>query len=292
MLTLLGFAIEGYRHQLREGRHFVHEHPAHATSWREAAVLKLRADPRVAGVVGDQCRYGLRARGSDGRLMPALKPTRFLSSSPFILEELSLRCRGVHRHQQLIGGRASAAAVYPPGLCRAILRGAQAQWESDCGRPPAAVLQAVESGTGLYDLSVESESICHRMLSSVAQPSLGGAPEEVQVDSDVPQSDLMDEDAALQEYGGADAGLERSEQAVGEFWDENTGAALPGDLVRAARQEEVSFMEGWKCWERVTWDEAVKRGGRKPIAPDGLTSIRVMELSRMCDHGLWLRTSR
>ena len=24
-------------------------------------------------------------------------------------------------------------------------------------------------------------------------------------------------------------------------------------------------MEGWKCWERVSWDEAVRRCGRKPI---------------------------
>ena len=24
-------------------------------------------------------------------------------------------------------------------------------------------------------------------------------------------------------------------------------------------------MEEWKCWERVTWDEAVRCGGRKPI---------------------------
>ena len=32
-LTLLGFAVEIYRLQLDAGRHFVHEHPAHATSW-------------------------------------------------------------------------------------------------------------------------------------------------------------------------------------------------------------------------------------------------------------------
>ena len=114
-MTLLGFALEIYQMQLSAGRHFLHEHPASASSWREAKVQRLRQDPRVAEVVGHQCRYGLRTRGPDGAWMPALKPTRFLSSSEAILEQLGLRRRGTHRHQQLLGsGRASAAAIYPP----------------------------------------------------------------------------------------------------------------------------------------------------------------------------------
>ena len=32
-------------------------------------------------------------------------------------------CDGSHLHQHLIGGRAAAAALYPPELCKAICRG-------------------------------------------------------------------------------------------------------------------------------------------------------------------------
>ena len=131
-MVLLGFAVEVYWLQLEAGRHFLHEHPATASSWRERIVMQLRCDDRVGEVVGDQCRYGLKTAGPFGERLPARKPTRFLSSAPAILEHLSLRCRGVHRHQPLLGGgRAGAAAIYPPGLCRAILAGAEAQLQRD-----------------------------------------------------------------------------------------------------------------------------------------------------------------
>ena len=83
-LTLLGFATEIYWLQLRSGRHFVHEHPAAASSWKEDAIQALRRDPRVGEVVGDQCRYGLETKGPKGERLPARKPTRFLSSAPAI----------------------------------------------------------------------------------------------------------------------------------------------------------------------------------------------------------------
>ena len=82
--------------------------------------------------------------------MSALKPTRFLSSSEAILKQLGLRCRGTHRHQQLLGsGRASAAAIYPPGLCKAILVGAQEQLQRDRGAVPAPAGAKVRPGVRL-----------------------------------------------------------------------------------------------------------------------------------------------
>ena len=33
------------------------------------------------------------------------------------------RCSGDHEHDHLLGGKAAAAAIYPPGLCKAIVRG-------------------------------------------------------------------------------------------------------------------------------------------------------------------------
>ena len=74
-------------------------------------------------MVGDQCMYGLMTKGPRGQWMPAQKKTKFMTNSHGIASELSRRCDGKHKHQQLIGGRAAAAARYPPQLCEAICRG-------------------------------------------------------------------------------------------------------------------------------------------------------------------------
>ena len=71
---------------------------------------------------------------------------------------------------------------------------------------------------------------------------------------------LMDEEEALREYGLRSLGGDC------EVWDDMSGESLPIDAVRAARAEEVAFMEDWGCWTRVAYEEAVKCGGRKPIA--------------------------
>jgi hypothetical protein len=51
--VLLVFAAAVYALQVRAGRHFLHEHPATATSWTHPAIVKLRAKPSVDVVVAD-----------------------------------------------------------------------------------------------------------------------------------------------------------------------------------------------------------------------------------------------
>ena len=78
------------------------------------------------------------------------------------------------------------------------------------------------------------------------------------------QSDLQDEDDALHEHGR----MPRNMGGGGgnaEFWDDISGEALPAEGVKAARAEEVDFMEDWKCWIRVAWEEVIRRSGKKPI---------------------------
>ena len=55
--------------------------------------------------------------------MPAKKPTRWASSSSYMLRRLGKGCSGQHVHQQLVGGRAKDAALYPLPLIVEILRG-------------------------------------------------------------------------------------------------------------------------------------------------------------------------
>ena len=79
------------------------------------------------------CRHGMRVRVVDGEDSLVYKPTGWLSNSSIVLEELSKQCTNVpgnpnnHQHANLQNGRAKSAAIYPEGLCYAILRGVRRQ---------------------------------------------------------------------------------------------------------------------------------------------------------------------
>ena len=74
--------------------------------------------------LADQC-YGLatNSAGVGFGMSPEQKKTRFMINGACIAEELKRKCDGSHKHQQLVGGRAAKAAIYPEGLCRAICKG-------------------------------------------------------------------------------------------------------------------------------------------------------------------------
>ena len=119
----LRFCTSLYRKQLKAGRHFVHEHPATALSWKDSHIMSLARDPLVHVVVADQCQYGLTSPSPEGEQLPALKPTTFMTSSQLMANRLSLRCKRDHVHQQLVGGRCKDAAFYPLGLIKALPMG-------------------------------------------------------------------------------------------------------------------------------------------------------------------------
>ena len=119
----LTFAASVYRYQLERGRYFLHEHPQSAASWAEDPIRGLLQNPSVGYVDGDQCEYGLTSPTSDGGNLPARKTTGFMSNSMYMLRQLAKRCTGGHVHQQLVGGRAKAAEIYPLKLVEAMLRG-------------------------------------------------------------------------------------------------------------------------------------------------------------------------
>ena len=117
------FVVKLYRNQVREGRIFLHEHPANAKSWMLKEIRQVMKMEGVEVVEADQCRFGLKTRATVTKLMPAKKPTKFMTNSRAIGAELSRMCDGSHKHQQLLDGRAEGAARYPEDLCKAICRG-------------------------------------------------------------------------------------------------------------------------------------------------------------------------
>ena len=110
--VLLDFAIDIYFMQLAGGRHFLHEHPAGARSWTTEKMTRLMGDPRVGSTIAHMCQFGMTATAKDGSVKPVRKATKFASSSPLILDEISRRCDGSHDHQRLVDGRARQAQIY------------------------------------------------------------------------------------------------------------------------------------------------------------------------------------
>ncbi len=248
-VVLLTFAAVVYKIQVLAGRHFLHEHPAGATSWTHPAIVQLGAREGVGAVVAHQCQFGLETTGADGGRAPAMKPTRFMSSSPAVLEALSRRCLGGHAHAPLLGGtRARDAAVYPPGLCEAIAQGAAEQLRRD---KRASVL----------DIAAASASSLAPILDTrafIAAAERGGR----EVNCDDAQDRTKDESEELATW------------AAKEVYDEITGATLPPKLVQQARAEEIKFMLDGASGSAPSSQTAGPRLGRRPSAASGWTSTR------------------
>ena len=127
------FCCALYKHQIKQGRHFLHEHPWTARSWRLPCVDELLKHPSVAIAQGHMYQFRMTShidrRGGEVGLVK--KPTGFMTSSQFLLRELDKKCPGGHQHVPLVGGRAAAAQVYPDMLCEAICRGVVRQKKHD-----------------------------------------------------------------------------------------------------------------------------------------------------------------
>ena len=162
--------------------------------------------------------------------MPALKPTRFMTSSPQMASMLQKRCPRIHEHQQLVGGRAEAAAFYPLGLVRAILQGIR--------------LTAIAKGAAIDHRADEREAI-HAVMNSNSKntPWASGT--------------IAPDSAVKLLKGGVLPIGYSSENFKHQYLDEYTGEVLPGPLIQAAIVEELNYFNG-RVWQITTKDEMFK----------------------------------
>ena len=123
-LDHLRFAFRLIQLQISEGRYFLFEHPANASSWNLDFVKEVTDRPGCILVLTHQCRFGQQGRDDIGTGL-VKKPTRFLTNCPGIAHHLNKQCTGGHRHIQTVGNSKvlSQCAVYPPALCHAIVKG-------------------------------------------------------------------------------------------------------------------------------------------------------------------------
>jgi hypothetical protein len=75
------FMVEMYREHMDDGHHFLHKHPALATSWQLECMEELMSSPTVHLAKGDQCQYGAGAQRGSAKGSPILKPSGFLTNS-------------------------------------------------------------------------------------------------------------------------------------------------------------------------------------------------------------------
>ena len=114
--------------QARAGRLFLHEHPAHATSWKERCILEVLQLKNVSRITADQCQMGQQTDAGE----PIMKQTGFMSNCPDILDRLHRRCSGKGgwcsrpqggKHQLCNAKVARRAAIFQRELCEEILIG-------------------------------------------------------------------------------------------------------------------------------------------------------------------------
>ena len=233
----LHFVVGLYRLQVEPGRHFLHEHPAGATSWQDPWFERLMMHPKISSLLSDQCEYGLLTPDADGLPTPARKPTRWMSSSSHMLKRLSRRCQGQHTHQNLVGGRAKAAEDYSIELITEILRGMRdtADHEEECGDAPEAELeQAMITAGLLHDVRYSS------LVADYRAEDLKADTKKLQVRFKHRTGRVDPVNLAFKE----------------SYKDEYTNEELPMGHVRLARQEELEYFCD-NVWVGVPIEEAM-----------------------------------
>ena len=227
----LEFCVSLYREQMKHGRYFLHEHPAHASSWQEDIVKGLLAEEEVVTATCDQCLYGSEA--PDGS--PIKKPTTFMTNATELAGELGQRCQGRGgecsrrkggSHAQCRGKVARMAAVYDFKLCRAILVGFRKQLQKDG--------LCKDGFTGMLEASMEREE------TPLALPCM-----------------------LLSGKNGEVLKVQVSNSET--FRDDLTGQELDPQLVRAARAKELEYFDGKDVWQLRPVDECRRVTGKAPV---------------------------
>ena len=98
-LRYFSFCCELYAYQVENGKYFLHEHPAQATSWHTDVVKKFMRMENVNRNVEHQCQYGAEFNGQ-----PIKKPTGVMSNCSGIRKAVSKTCTGNNGHCSRPGG--------------------------------------------------------------------------------------------------------------------------------------------------------------------------------------------
>ena len=115
--------IEAYKRQLIMGRHFLHEHPVHGSSWCTPEMRELMNDGRVHLVQGPMCHWRLASTGGGDEQGFVRGKTRWTTSSSRLAVLLAREHAAENRRVRLSGrNEMIAASMYSPKFVNEALR--------------------------------------------------------------------------------------------------------------------------------------------------------------------------
>eukprot|EP00435_Cladocopium_sp_Y103_P046990 s1741_g13.t1 len=138
--------------QHQRGKVFLFEHPRPSKAWDEPPLQRLLSLDGIYVCVSDMCMYGMRVHEELNK-----KATQWVTNSWHIAMELQRRCSGDHPHEPLIHGKAAKAAIYPPQLCKAVVRGLKRHLRWKFGSPQKPKETEVTIETFAVENGVEDE---------------------------------------------------------------------------------------------------------------------------------------
>ena len=230
----LKFAIELCEEQMASGNYFLFERPAYASSWLDPEMVKLIKKPSVRTVISSMCRFGMQSTFQDGSPGLVAKPTRFATNSEYLSQELDVQCEKDHEHAHLMGGRAAAAQVYPPALCKAVVVGIKKQIKEDSRWMEA---QEDTKDVMLLEIDVSDDEDCPSLCDDDSDDL------EVNLNSEVSSCGSDDWEAEDDVHGGS----------------------LDPEGVKAARKVEMKYVKDRQIYDYSTVDECRRKTGSAPI---------------------------
>eukprot|EP00435_Cladocopium_sp_Y103_P070319 s238_g35.t1 len=206
--------------QHQRGKIWLLEHPKPSKAWDEEPLQRLLRLEGIYVCVSDMCAYDMRVKDGLNK-----KPTRWVTNSWHLAMELQQRCTGDHVHEPLTHGKAALAAMYPPALCRAIVRGLKRhlRWKN---QEPVAVPEA--------DVVIDTFAVER------------GAPQ--------PADDVEDQDELLpEEIRVVRAEKERLSRGIAAVSDEDKAkvSKLHANLGHPSKDSFVRFLRAGRVREEV-----------------------------------------
>lgn len=249
--THLHNAVDGYLEQHQNGRFFLHEHPANASSWKDEKIVKLQSLDGVFTVKGPMCRWEMISEDAQG-VGYVKKDTKYITNSEEIAKVLDGCCNGGHRHVHLINGRAKFAQKYPPKMVAAVLRAVKVELKKVKELSPLS--EVVSSGPSPEDTGSEpTESYFDpdTYIEGMVFDSVTGMPldmvkvqearsEEMKWVEKQKLYEVVDESVCWEETGRAPIGLKWVDRNKGDSVHENYRSRL---VVREIKKVQGALAE-------------------------------------------------
>ena len=217
----------------------------------------MASDPLAHVVTADKFQYGLVTRSATGRttLLPAPKPTKFLTNSAMMAAQLTKRCKRDHVHQSLGGGRCRDAAFYPAPLVRAVLKGMVLPTQ-----------QYHRFNLSNSDTVGTAHNICAKPLGSPGPTA--PVPWGINHRSSLPKMD------------GGSIPIEYRESSFKDLYlDAYIGEVLLQYLIREATEDDFNYLNG-KVWSSVPCPKSRKSQMISWFDLVGLCATKVMPTLR------------